>query len=288
MRICLYWNETAGEGVSADSLTHLITRAGHTVARVVDELAQLPHHLDSAIDCVVAAGGDGTVAKVGRTLAGGDIPLAILPMGTANNIAASLAIEGTPEQLIDKWADHRIVKIDVGVVRQSGGESYFLESVGAGLIATGISLGRASIAGDADPESQLLQARRLYEEQARNLPAQHLGVTFDGHAMEGEYLLVEVLNTPSIGPGIRLSADVNAADGCLSLVTAGEPDRGALAAYLQTKINGEPANAGLEGVRTDCVELTGVTDIHVDDQLCRVTGGSIAIFIKPAFLSILA
>jgi diacylglycerol kinase (ATP) len=288
MRICLYWNETAGEGVSADSVTQLITRAGHTVARVVDDVAQLPHHLDSAIDCVAAAGGDGTVAKVGRTLAGGDIPLAILPMGTANNIAASLSIEGTPEQLIDRWAAHRIVKIDVGVIRESGTESYFLESVGTGLIAAGIGLGRAHIPEDADPESQLSQARRLYEDHARTLPAQPLGVTFDGHSMAGDYLLVEVLNTPSIGPGIRLSADVNAADGCLSLVTAGESDRGALAAYLHKKLNGKPANAGLTGIRTDCVELTGATEIHVDDQLCRVAGRSIAIFIKPAFLSILA
>ena len=28
--------------------------------------------------------------------------------------AASLAIEGTPEELIARWAGHRIVKIDVG------------------------------------------------------------------------------------------------------------------------------------------------------------------------------
>lgn len=288
MRICLFWNQTAGEGVSADSLTHLITGAGHTVTRVVDDVAQLPHHLDSAIDCVVAAGGDGTIARVGRSLAGGDIPMAILPMGTANNIAASLAIEGTPEQLIAKWADHRIVKIDVGVVRDAARERYFLESVGAGLIAQAITLGRAGIPADADPESQLRQARQIYVDHVRELPAQHLAVTFDGHSIGDDYVMVEVLNTPSIGPGIRLSADVNAADGCLSLVTAGEAERAALAAYLRARVTGDPPDAGLKAVRTQCVELKGVREIHVDDRVRAVSGQSIAIFIKPAFLAVLA
>ena len=49
-------------------------------------------------DLVLVAGGDGTVAKVARCLVDRDIahriPIAILPVGTANNIARSLGIEG--------------------------------------------------------------------------------------------------------------------------------------------------------------------------------------------------
>ena len=79
----------------------------------------------------MAAGGDGTVARAGRALAGRDMSLAILPLGTANNIASSLGISGTPAEAIAAWRHQRVVRIDVGVI-QHDGESRFLESVGAG------------------------------------------------------------------------------------------------------------------------------------------------------------
>ena len=45
-------------------------------------------------DAVILAGGDGTVGKSVRRLRERKTPIAILPLGTANNIARSLSIEG--------------------------------------------------------------------------------------------------------------------------------------------------------------------------------------------------
>ncbi|MEL6354837.1 MAG: YegS/Rv2252/BmrU family lipid kinase [Cyanobacteria bacterium J06627_28] len=43
-------------------------------------------------DCVIASGGDGTVSAVAGELCSSDIPLAIIPRGTANAIAAAFGI----------------------------------------------------------------------------------------------------------------------------------------------------------------------------------------------------
>ena len=82
------------------------------------------------------AGGDGTVGKVARRLIGSRTPLAILPMGTANNIANTLGITGRSlEQLIKGWNTARCINFDAGVAKGPWGSRCFIEGFGTGLFA---------------------------------------------------------------------------------------------------------------------------------------------------------
>lgn len=287
MRLCLYWNATAGGAISLDEISALLVAAGHKLECVVERPAELPEVFDAQIDCVVAAGGDGTVARAGRALAGGDIPLAILPLGTANNIASSLGISGSPEQVIAAWRHQRIVRIDVGLI-QHGGEARFLESVGAGMVVAGIHAGQATLSKDNDPVSNVARARQLYVETIQHLQPRHYDITLDGTSIGGDYLLVEVLNIPSVGPGVSLSAEVNPADGLLSVVVATEAEREQLAAYLKARQNGEPASAGLRSWRASHVEIQGLEEFHVDDDVRSANGAAVTIGINPASLAVMA
>jgi diacylglycerol kinase family enzyme len=63
--------------------------------------AQGPATLDRL---VAVAGGDGTVADVMRCLAGSSVRMTILPLGTADNIAAFFGLTGRSEdELVAGW-----------------------------------------------------------------------------------------------------------------------------------------------------------------------------------------
>jgi diacylglycerol kinase (ATP) len=78
---------------------------------------------------VVAVGGDGTVAEVITGLAGSRVPLAIVPQGTANQVAGNLRIPTDVERAVDVAVTGVPVPMDVGVL---GDGRYFALIAGAG------------------------------------------------------------------------------------------------------------------------------------------------------------
>src|ERR671919_93707 len=88
MKVTLVYNPGAGtdEQLSADELLGMIRRAGHTAILKSAKNDDWSSVLERPGDIVAVAGGDGTVGKVANCLLGKDIPIAVLPLGTANNI----------------------------------------------------------------------------------------------------------------------------------------------------------------------------------------------------------
>jgi diacylglycerol kinase family enzyme len=97
---------------------------------------------------------------------------------------------------------------------------------------------------------------------------------FDGEDREDEFLLVEVLNTRSVGPNLDLAPHATPSDGSLTVVTARESDRGALAAYIDDRLAGRDGRLALPFERTRCVDFLDADVLHVDDELVRVAPGS--------------
>jgi diacylglycerol kinase (ATP) len=287
MRICLFWNPGAGEGVSLDDLRSHIARAGHTVTRVVERSADLRDHLHHDFDVVAAAGGDGTIARAGRALVGGDIPLGILPLGTANNIATSLGIEGEMDQLMSRWSLDRVVRIDAGSVESSSGEELFLESVGAALFADAIAVAQHTISKD-DPDTHLEDARQLYVDMVATLEPRAYAMRIGDQEIAGDYLLVEVLNTPLIGPGVRLTSDVSPADGLLSVIAVAASERAALIDYFESLRHDGAAAAAFTSWRVPQIQISGAERMHVDDRVKAVEDPQIYIRVLPSALPVLA
>ncbi|PYI96041.1 MAG: hypothetical protein DME98_13705 [Verrucomicrobia bacterium] len=77
-----------------------LANAGHHAIYESTRKSDYKKALKKPTDLVLAAGGDGTVGKIGRELIGTGIPLSVLPLGTANNLARSLGFIGSPEEII--------------------------------------------------------------------------------------------------------------------------------------------------------------------------------------------
>ena len=98
LKITLVHNEKAGSSGSSDELHAIIERAGHRIVRTwepeaLSALAARGGTLTDAAfagsELLVVAGGDGTVQRVATEVAGRSQPLAIVPLGTANNNATN-------------------------------------------------------------------------------------------------------------------------------------------------------------------------------------------------------
>jgi YegS/Rv2252/BmrU family lipid kinase len=83
------------------------------------------------VDCVIFGGGDGTVNAAIAGLLETQLPLGVLPLGTANNLARTLGIPTSLQEACKTLAQSTIKSIDLGWVNGH----YFLNVAGMGISA---------------------------------------------------------------------------------------------------------------------------------------------------------
>jgi diacylglycerol kinase family enzyme len=282
MRVTLVHNPKAGgdPGPSKDDLLGWLERAGLDAVYSNSKKDDLDDALADPGALVLAAGGDGTIAKVARRLGGRGIPLAILPLGTANNIARSLGIDDGIEASIAALGASPLPeqprrRLDVGVVRARWGERRFVEGVGAGLIAALLATDereeKATKARTDDPEERVALGLELLRRVAAETEARRWRVTADGRTVTGDFVMVEAVNIRALGPRLGLAPDADPGDGKLDLVLLRESERDALVEYLDRLVAGERADPPVRPRRVHSIRIAGEHDsfaehFHVDDK----------------------
>jgi diacylglycerol kinase (ATP) len=87
-------------------------------------------------ECILAAGGDGTISEVAGGLAGSNTPLGILPAGTANVLAHELGIPSHPAEAASRLATWTPRRVALGLIESPAARPrYFLMMAGAGFDA---------------------------------------------------------------------------------------------------------------------------------------------------------
>jgi diacylglycerol kinase family enzyme len=253
----------------------MLTRHGHQVVAVVDDKRQAEQRLlAQPCDLVVAAGGDGTVGLAARAVAHRGVPMAILPLGTANNIALTLGIEGSIDELIGGWRAGRSRPIDVGQADGSWGNRVFVESVGTGLMSAGIAEAAPALSEQlTQPLSNLTRTAQVYRRALDKLQPRRGVLIVDGERVEGEFLLIEVLNMRFIGPNLVFAQEADPSDGVFSVAIARDDERGALDDYLRRRLEGTDSPLSLKSYSGRRIQLDHPHRLHIDDQLYEADAG---------------
>jgi diacylglycerol kinase family enzyme len=275
MRVTVMYNPEAGNARPTWRQIHRALRAaGHHYRLFSTKEDGWKRGLDEPADLVLAAGGDGTVAKVAKALAGRGVPLAIVPVGTANNIARSLELEGSPDALIERWPSARAVPFDLGVAEGPWGRDKFVESVGLGIFAHLIA--RAKKADERRFSSSLGDRAVMRLARARLLDTlfgyrpRRWKVALDDDEQEVEGVWLSVMNIRSLGPRLTVAPNARSGDGWLDVVIISADEAGGLADALLSGAPGASEAMSLGARRARRVRLSGDLDeAYIDDEPWR-------------------
>lgn len=225
----LIYNAHAGSGAGPDAeeLVSLLDDAGFEARyRPTESAADLDQIFKDDAGLVVVAGGDGTIREVAKRLVNKPRPLAIIPLGTANNTARSLGIDGNVAQLIAGLRSPRRQRLDVARARGPWGDEFMLEGAGLGLFANVLA------AYNPEAGKSLMRAVAAAANNLGDAPVR-CRIELDGERLDGDFLMVEILNMQAVGPRLALAPEADPGDGLLDLVLVRHENRDAWLAYLR-------------------------------------------------------
>ena len=271
-------NPQAGEGeTSGRELVKKISSAGFNCSYSSTKDFRWENMETEDLDFLILAGGDGTVRKIAEELLARKViekklPIALLPYGTANNIAKTLDIRDNPVEIMRGWHDAGLKKFDVGKIEGLDKPSFFLESFGYGLFPKLMQQMKKQKKNDIeDPKEKLRVALVMLLELIMDASPKKCSVRINDRDYSGEFLLVEVMNIRSIGPNLNLAPDADPGDGQFEVVLITEKQRHALADYVRKKIEGMEVISDFPILEAKNLSLLwDGKHVHVDDEYHRL------------------
>ncbi len=228
-------------------------------------------------DLIIIAGGDGTVRDVAAHLLSRKRiekhwPLALIPLGTANNIAKTLTIKGEPKEIVQRWEKATIKKFDVGQL--TGGEKtlFFLESFGYGIFPYLMMEMKKQDKEDTDePAKKIRTALKLMHRLILSYKPRYCHLEIDGIDHSGKFLLAEIMNTRTIGPNLCLAPNSDPGDGKLEVVVVLESEKEKFADYILGMINGKEEKFSFQTIPAKSIKVSwDGTHVHVDDEILKI------------------
>jgi len=268
MRILLIHNPKAGDRKhSKKQLMASLARCGHQAFYHSIKERGWKKAFKKPVDLIVAAGGDGTVHKTAWQIVDSGIPLGILPLGTANNLARSLGFTGSVDEILQSLHCGKTQPFDVGVARNGSHIDCFLEAAGGGLFADYFPVAEANEKEGASPEEELTAHLALLRDLALDYRARHWKVSIDGKDISDRYILWGAMNIRSAGPALHLAPKAKTDDGRLDFVAVREHERQVFIKHVDAHLAGRKERVPLPPLKFRELKITSPPGgTHLDGE----------------------
>jgi len=264
----------------------LFPETGDDMARAAWRSAHAGAH------AIIVAGGDGSVNRVVRALEGLDVPIALLPLGTANDLAHELGLPANVLGAAHRVVEGRLRRLDVLEVNGAP----FVTAGGLGLAAD------AALAANRLRRSVRLRraigalGTRVYPLAAAGAvllrPMRHrIRLAYrdpDGrtHALERASAALLVANQGSLGGGLALPTASRNDDGVFELCLVPAASRLRLLATLARLARGRAADLPVVRAREARIACDRPVGFFGDgDELVR--GRAFTLRVRPAALGVI-
>jgi diacylglycerol kinase family enzyme len=153
-------------------------------------------------------------------------PIAVVPLGTANNIAKSLGIGQPTVELFASWHVEKMMAFYPIAVAGPWGRSRIVEGIGFGAIEQAIA--------ELPSKTTFANARNKYAEAALNAPAEELKIRIDDKPLSGSFTVFEITKFPYVGPNLPLAPDIDSGERNFAICSVEDDpaDRQALAKWF--------------------------------------------------------
>ncbi|MCR6105800.1 diacylglycerol kinase family lipid kinase [Salipaludibacillus agaradhaerens] len=232
----LLCNDKAGQGdvqknigIAAGILTEKVDDLTIRKGKKKGDLEEMCRKLDSEIELLIIMGGDGTVHECVNGLNELTAPplIAIIPTGTCNDFARALNLPLTVAEAAIVAINGQKQKIDTGRVN----DRTFTNFAGTGLIVDTSENINEETKALTGPLSYLISAVKT----ASDSRSFHYEIVIDGETMNGEAVLITVVNGRFIGTYELPFHNLSVQDGHLNVFLVKEGGLAVFKEWIQRK-----------------------------------------------------
>lgn len=173
---------------------------------------------DLGCSLLLVTGGDGTVHETLNGTGPGGPPLAVVPLGTGNDLARGLHVQAIPAAIAALVRSGHVRRLDLGRIDTADGSRYFVNVSGAGFdaeVARRVLEAGGPGRGAVPYVLAMLHTLRTY----RNVD---MKIEVDGQRYEQRSLMVVVGNSPYYGGGMHILPGAQPDDGRFDLCLIGD------------------------------------------------------------------
>jgi diacylglycerol kinase (ATP) len=174
-----------------------------------EQIADMIRRHADDVDCVIIGGGDGSMNAAAPALIETRLPLGVLPMGTANDLARTLKIPTDIEQASDLILLGLQHKIDLG--RVNGHYFFNVANIGLGVHIT------HHLSSDLKQRWGILSYAMSLVKAIKTYRPFRADIVCDGRRLRVRSIQIAVGNGRHYGGGMTIEKQASIDDGCFSL-----------------------------------------------------------------------